>query len=292
MANDNNGQYYSEQCFNEQLYNEQLYHGTTMKNSNFTNISYDSAEMLEGQVPTSNFNGFSMINYENLEEINTSDLTAFNLDPAFLSSSNNLSSSTSLSPLRNWLTSLNTDNMPSSLNNYEENSYREIQVPSINFTLNGYSNAEAHSQVVYPQYEHEPRTTEEYNPHWIGTEAIPSNEWSYNHGPEYFQNANYENQVYYPNNQENYSQNQQISMFNNSMNSRAGMDNVKTVVKRSRQVFTKYQTKTLEDEYKKNNYVKKARKAELAILLSLSETQIKIWFQNRRTKTKKQSTFQ
>lgn len=54
-----------------------------------------------------------------------------------------------------------------------------------------------------------------------------------------------------------------------------------------RVVYTDHQRLELEKEFQYNNYITMRRKSELSMALSLSERQIKIWFQNRRAKERK-----
>lgn len=60
--------------------------------------------------------------------------------------------------------------------------------------------------------------------------------------------------------------------------------------KRPRTAFTASQIKSLEAEFEKNKYLSVAKRLQLSKSLKLTETQIKIWFQNRRTKWKRKYT--
>ncbi|XP_023218844.1 homeotic protein empty spiracles-like [Centruroides vittatus] len=58
--------------------------------------------------------------------------------------------------------------------------------------------------------------------------------------------------------------------------------------KRIRTAFSPSQLLKLEHAFEKNHYVVGAERKQLAQCLSLTETQVKVWFQNRRTKHKRQ----
>nr|ADW95337.1 NK1 [Paracentrotus lividus] len=59
--------------------------------------------------------------------------------------------------------------------------------------------------------------------------------------------------------------------------------------RRARTVFTYEQLVALENKFKTTRYLSVCERLNLALSLSLTETQVKIWFQNRRTKWKKQN---
>merc|ERR1719378_327189 len=60
--------------------------------------------------------------------------------------------------------------------------------------------------------------------------------------------------------------------------------------KRIRTAFSPSQLMKLEQAFEKNQYVVGQERKELAKSLNLSETQVKVWFQNRRTKSKRETT--
>ncbi|XP_065575002.1 barH-like 1 homeobox protein [Artemia franciscana] len=60
--------------------------------------------------------------------------------------------------------------------------------------------------------------------------------------------------------------------------------------KRPRTAFSASQIKSLESEFERNKYLSVSKRLQLSKQLKLTETQIKIWFQNRRTKWKRKYT--
>lgn len=67
---------------------------------------------------------------------------------------------------------------------------------------------------------------------------------------------------------------------------KAGRERVKK--KKARTTFTGRQIFELEKQFKEKKYLTASERSDMAALLNVTETQVKIWFQNRRTKWKKQ----
>ena len=59
--------------------------------------------------------------------------------------------------------------------------------------------------------------------------------------------------------------------------------------RRGRQIFTRYQTLELEKEFHTNHYITRRRRIEMSHQLCITERQMKVWFQNRRMKLKKEN---
>ncbi|CAJ0604059.1 unnamed protein product [Cylicocyclus nassatus] len=60
--------------------------------------------------------------------------------------------------------------------------------------------------------------------------------------------------------------------------------------KRPRTTFSEEQLRLLEEAFQENGYLTGEARLALATRLALSDTQVKVWFQNRRTKSRKKAT--
>jgi hypothetical protein len=76
-------------------------------------------------------------------------------------------------------------------------------------------------------------------------------------------------------------------LFFSSIQSNSSSVNISHDKKRARILFTSWQVAELERLFAEQKYVSAQERSAISMRIGLSPTQIKIWFQNRRYKSKK-----
>ncbi|CAG2163477.1 unnamed protein product, partial [Oppiella nova] len=87
----------------------------------------------------------------------------------------------------------------------------------------------------------------------------------------------------------NNDNNNNCSSSNSNKKKKSLNDSKSGKPRRARTAFTYEQLVALENKFKTTRYLSVCERLNLALSLRLTETQVKIWFQNRRTKWKKQN---
>lgn len=75
----------------------------------------------------------------------------------------------------------------------------------------------------------------------------------------------------------------------NSSSGRSNDQKLSKKQRKARTAFTDHQLQTLEKSFERQKYLSVQDRMELAAKLNLSDTQVKTWYQNRRTKWKRQT---
>ncbi|XP_062387627.1 homeobox protein Dlx3b-like [Sardina pilchardus] len=122
-----------------------------------------------------------------------------------------------------------------------------------------------------------PYSYQQYNPNGLGASSGYSMKTEYPYSHAYRQYGHYCREVHTPQDTVKEEPETEVRMVNGKPKK----------IRKPRTIYSSYQLTALQRRFQKAQYLALPERAELAAQLGVTQTQVKIWFQNRRSKFKK-----